>query len=214
MSFKNLPSSLINSVVDILTQSNIDEQAIVSSVVADGLAAFGVSSIDDLKESDQKAFQSWAQKEIETRRSQKLVSEKGADSGEDAVCNCVEEEMASTGGVDIAENIAIGSDELAHNGAVGVRSTTKEPVHADVLTDTTVTEGKREYRLLVQFPTNERCVIVPPVTLPGAPTVEALKTVVEGLPYYSKVIEKALEAAMNPPHTQPQFSGDSAKAEK
>lgn len=209
MSFKNLPSSLINSVVDVLTQSSIDEQAIVSSVVADGLIAFGVTSVEELAEADQKAFHSWAQKEIEFRRTQALIAEEGSDEPVDTAV--VSEESVEQ--EPISENIAIAPDQLAANGAVGVRSNTHTPVHADVLTDNSPLDGKCEYRLLVQFPTNERCVIVPPVTLPGAPTVEALKTVVEGLPYYSNVIEQALEAAMNSPHTQPQFSGNSG-AEK
>jgi len=61
--------------------------------------------------------------------------------------------------------------------------------------------------MLVQFPTNARSMIVPPPHMPGAPSVEALKTVVEGLPFFGSVVEDALTAAADMPVKQPQFKG-------
>lgn len=115
--------------------------------------------------------------------------------------------------LELTENVEIDADEIATNGAVGVTDANDQlPVHADVLRDTTPVDGKTEYRLFVQFNTNTLPIIVPPVTLPGAPTVDALRDVVEGLPFYCDVCEKALIDAADLPHTKPQYDGVVAEA--
>jgi hypothetical protein len=110
---------------------------------------------------------------------------------------------------DIYEGISLDADEIATNGAVGVTDADEQlPVHADVLKDSTPVEGKTEYRLFVQFNTNTLPVIVPPVTLPGAPTIDALRDIVEGLPFFCDVCERALSAAADLPHESPKHSGE------
>lgn len=96
----------------------------------------------------------------------------------------------------ITENVAIAPHELATNGAVGVTDpTTQMPIHADVLKDSNPVDGSHEYRLFVQFNTNGLPVIIPSPVLPGAPTVDALREIVEGLPYFGDTIERALQTA-------------------
>lgn len=91
------------------------------------------------------------------------------------------------------ESIALGSDEIATNGAVAVGDASiAEPKHADVIKDSSPLTGTTEYRLLLQFATNEGTHIYPPVSLPGAPTVAALRELVEGLPYFNAVVDAAL----------------------
>jgi hypothetical protein len=93
----------------------------------------------------------------------------------------------------IKEGVALGADEIATNGAVGVGdASVAEPKHADVIKDSSPLTGTTEYRLLVQFATNEGTHIYPPVSLPGAPTVAALRDLVEGLPYFNDVMDAAL----------------------
>jgi hypothetical protein len=92
-------------------------------------------------------------------------------------------------------------DELATNGALGVTDASKQlPVHADVLRDSSPVDGTTEYRLFAQFNTNTLPQIVPPVVLPGAPTVDALRDIVEGLPWFCDVCERALADASDSPH--------------
>lgn len=106
------------------------------------------------------------------------------------------------------ENVAIAPHELATNGAVGVSDADAQmPVHVDVLKDSNPVDGSHEYRLFVQFNTNGMPSIVPPVTLPGAPTVESLRDIVEGLPYYGEAVEKALSEASDIPHERPEHKG-------
>lgn len=236
MSFKNLPNSLVDSVTEIMNKSVQEDIEIINGVVAEGLKTFGVSALSELSEADQKAFHSWARKEVEMQKVLRLLGETTPAAVEEEDCGCgdsVDEDeekssdLAQTAhhnswkeetaadatkceSVEIAEAIAVAPDQLAHNGAVGVRDATKaHPVHADVIRDSSPLDGKTEFRMLVQFPTNERCVIVPPPTLPGAPTVAALKGVVEGLPYYCEKMGEALEAASSAPHNEPNFKGDS-----
>lgn len=115
---------------------------------------------------------------------------------------------------DIYESVSLEADEIATNGAVGVTDAEEQlPVHADVLKDTTPAEGKTEYRLFVQFNTNSLPLIVPPVTLPGAPTIDALRDIVEGLPFFCDVCERALSEASDLPHEQPQYSSESFVSE-
>lgn len=107
------------------------------------------------------------------------------------------------------ESIALDADEIATNGAVGVTDADEQlPVHADVLRDSDPVDGKTQFRLFVQFNTNTLPLIVPPVTLPGAPTLDALRDVVEGLPFYCDVCERALSSASDLPHEEPTHSGE------
>jgi hypothetical protein len=260
MSFKNLPNSLVDSVSEIMSKSVQEDTKLVNDVVSEGLQQYGVSTIADLSEADKKALHSWAQKEIELRRTLRLLGETSSTevAAEDCDCetapveercwdgyeptpgkkayekgSCQKEDEVRTSDLaktavqnswkeeaeedeekpeeeEIKEAIAIAPDELAHNKAVGVRDATKaHPVQADVIRDSSPVNGTTEFRMLVQFPTNERCVIVPPPTLPGAPTVSALKEIVEGLPYYCETITRALDAASSAPHNEPNFKGDS-----
>lgn len=111
---------------------------------------------------------------------------------------------------DIYEGVSLDADEIATNGAVGVTDAEEQlPVHADVLRDSSPVDGKTELRLFVQFNTNTLPVIVPPVTLPGAPTLDALRDIVEGLPFYCDVCERALSAAADLPHESPNHVGES-----
>lgn len=110
----------------------------------------------------------------------------------------------------VKENVAIeiDADEYATNGALGVTDASKQlPVHADVLRDSSPVDGTTEYRLFAQFNTNTLPQIVPPVTLPGAPTIEALKDIVEGLPWFCEVCERALADASDLPHQRPEHTG-------
>ena len=61
--------------------------------------------------------------------------------------------------------------------------------------DSDPVSGNHEYRLFVQFNTNGLPTIIPSPVLPGAPTIEALREIVEGLPYYGEAVERALQAA-------------------
>lgn len=98
------------------------------------------------------------------------------------------------------ESISIAPDELATNGAVGVRDVDSAlPIHADVLRDSNPVDGSTELRLFVQWPTNVLPQIIPPPTLPGAKTLDALRELCSALPYYSGVIESALTAAAEVP---------------
>lgn len=100
-------------------------------------------------------------------------------------------------------------DEYATNGAVGVTDASQQlPVHADVLKDSSPQDGTTEYRLFAQFNTNTLPQIVPPVTLPGAPTIDALRDIVEGLPWFCDVCERALANASDLPHQRVDASED------
>lgn len=231
MSFKTLPESLVSSVSEVLSKSIQDDFQLINKIVEEGLSQFGVSSTEELSEQQKKEFFSWTKKKLQSEKDAKLLGECDCESGieqteeeekasdlaktafhnswkEDTTTNTTED--CGKEHKDITENIAIAPDQLASNGAVGVRdSAQRTPVHADVLRDTSVVENKTEYRMLVQFPTNERSTIVPPVTLPGAPSVSALREIVEGLPYFCECMQKALENAQDVPHNQPAFRGDS-----
>jgi len=214
MSIKTLPTSLIDSVLNVLTKSTNEEVALTNSLIEQGLKTYGAGSVGDLTEAQAKELHSWLRKEMELQREARLVSECDCEeTTEEEKAEEKEESCATTSDKEeIKENIAISPSELAGNGAVGVRTNTKVPAHADVLQDISPIDGKAEYRMLVQFPTNERPVIVPPVTLPGAPTLEALKVVVEGLGYSGQVIESAITNATELPHKDPHFSGETNSA--
>lgn len=95
--------------------------------------------------------------------------------------------------VELSENVALGATELATNGAVGVANAAlAKPKHADVIRDTDPTTGVTEYRLLLQYTTNEGTRIYPPPSLPGARSVSDLRTLVEGLPEFNEAVDGAL----------------------
>lgn len=94
---------------------------------------------------------------------------------------------------EISEGVAITSDELSTNGAVGVGNPAlAQPKHADVIRDTDPYTNTTQYRLLLQYPTNEGTRIYPPISLPGARSVADLRTVVEGLPDFNEAVDAAL----------------------
>ena len=96
----------------------------------------------------------------------------------------------------LKENVALSADDIATNGAVGVGDASiATPKHADVIKDSSPLDGTSQYRMLVQFATNTGTQIVPSASLPGAPTVEALREIVEGLPYFNDVMDAALTNA-------------------
>lgn len=111
------------------------------------------------------------------------------------------------------ESIALEADEIATNGAVGVTDADEQlPVHVDVIRDSNPLSGTTEYRLFAQFNTNTLPQIVPPVVLPGAPTLDALRDVVEGLPWYCDECARALADAADVPHERPEHAGVVAEA--
>ena len=215
MSLRDLPKSLIDSVVEIATESQHKHEKQTSKLIEQGLKRFGVKAVDDLTENDQKALHAWVQMQL-TESSCGCESDMTEDDmpGDSVYHKDGDEDAEKKKELDeddkedsLKESIALRADEIATNGAVGVTDPENQlPVHADVLKDTSV-DGKHEFRLFVQFNTNSLPVIVPPVTLPGAPTVDALRDVVEGLPFFCDVCEKALTDAMDIPHERPEHAG-------
>lgn len=268
MSLKDLPKSLVDSVSQILNQSNSEYQKLKSNITAEGLKAFGVKSVSELTEAQQRQFYAWAQKRLsesacgcgdaanvteddmpgddvfhkdgEHSEKKKEMSEEDKaekdfdgdgkiESGEDeylgsrdkaikaAIAKEEAEEDKKADEVseedqveldDIKEEIAILPNQVATNGAVGVRDAEAAlPVHADVLRDTNAADGSTELRLFVQWSTNVMPQIIPPPSIPGAATIDALRGLVEGLPFYCDVIESALVAAADVPHQRPEHKG-------
>lgn len=96
----------------------------------------------------------------------------------------------------LKENVCVDSTQLATNGAVGVgNAAIAKPKHADVIHDTNPLTGVTEYRLLLQYATNEGTRIYPPTSLPGAKSVADLRTLVDGLPEFNEAVDTALVAA-------------------
>lgn len=115
----------------------------------------------------------------------------------------------------MSESVAISPEELAVNGAIGnVDNESSMPIQADVILDSDPITGKRQLRLLVQFPTSNMLTIVPPPSLPGAPTIDDLRMVVEGLPYFGEVIDRALRNAVDLPSNEPRFGGNGLSESK
>lgn len=103
------------------------------------------------------------------------------------------DEVSEEDEVELKENVAVDSKELATNGAVAVADASKAtPKHADVIRDTDPYTNVTEYRVLLQYATNEGTRIYPPVTLPGARSVADLRTLVEGLPDFNEAVDAAL----------------------
>jgi hypothetical protein len=121
----------------------------------------------------------------------------------------------------VSESIAFEPDEIATNKAVAVGSAMgADPIAADVIRDVVTTQGKVEYRLLLQYATGgeiflgapyEGTHIYPPTSMPGASSIEMLRDMIEAMPFYNKVVENALEKAITPPSTDPMFMGNDKK---
>lgn len=212
MSFKDLSKSLVDSVNEVVVKSNQHRENFTKKIFEQGLKMFNANNINDLSETEQKMLYSWAFNAInESSCGCSDVAED--DMPDDSVYHktesSVSEDTTTEDTDDLKENVILTPDQLHTNTAVGVRDVNKAmPIHADVLKDSSPMDGKTEYRLFVQFNTNTLPIIVPPVTLPGAPSVEALKQVVEGLPYYGEAIQNALVNATDVPASQPQFKGN------
>jgi hypothetical protein len=215
-SIKELPKSLVDSVSNILEKSVKVTTKVHNSIASEGLKKFGVSKVESLTEAQKKQYYSWLQ-----LRLQEAACGCGEDVAEDDMPGDapfhkdgnedsekkkeIDEEEAED---EIKESVALDADELAVNGAVGVTDVDEQyPVHADVIKDSSPLLGTTEYRLFAQFNTNTLPQIVPPVTLPGAPSVDALRSVVEGLPWFCQVCEKALTDAADLPHQRPEHAG-------
>jgi len=226
MPIKDLSQSLINSVVEVFTQSSENHNKLVEKVVAEGLKHFGVKSVSDLSESDQKAFHAWTQLrlsesdchcgEVEeddmpgdsvyhkdgdesSEKKKELDEDEKADKDHDGDGEVETSSQEYLGAKDKAikaamkESVALGANEIATNGAVGVANTlVATPKHADVIHDTDPYTGVTQYRLLLQYATNEGTRIYPPVSLPGAVSVADLRTLVQGLPEFNEAVDAAL----------------------
>lgn len=103
------------------------------------------------------------------------------------------DEVSEEDEVDLNENVAIDVEDLSTNGAVAVGdASVATPKHADVIRDTDPYTNTTQYRMLLQFATNEGTRIYPPVSLPGARSVADLRTLVEGLPEFNDAVDAAL----------------------
>lgn len=103
------------------------------------------------------------------------------------------DEVSEEDEVELSENVTISPDQLSTNGAVGVgNASLAQPKHADVIRDTDPYTNVTEYRMLLQYATNEGTRIYPPVTLPGARSVSDLRIMVEGLPDFNEAVDSAL----------------------
>jgi hypothetical protein len=292
MSIKDLPQSLIQATEEVMSSSSEHTKNLSKKIFSEGLKKFNVSDVNQLSDSDQKAFFSWAQNEFNKRHSKiKVINEQMTDdqkfsalsiiphvstrrmdggksvdlelmgktlaskvnakntsnaititpegerllkskgitnldktmrmrifSESENKCGCEKVQEDDMPGDEIlhkdgdqdgekkkdlgemednthklTENISIAPDQLAVNGAVGcLDADSQMPIHADVLRDTSPVDGKTELRLFVQFNTNSLPVIVPPVVLPGAPDINSLREIVEDLPIFCDVVERAL----------------------
>lgn len=91
--------------------------------------------------------------------------------------------------------------------AIGHRQGYELPKACDVLKDSDVLSGTTTYRLLLQF-VNGRPEILPPLTLPGAPSVEALLDIVGDFSDPNGVIDNAIADALDVPSERPEHKGN------
>jgi hypothetical protein len=229
MPINDLPKSLIDSVVEVVTKSVQNQNKVLERVVLEGLKKFGVNSISELSEGDQKAFHAWTQlrlteadchcgSELEeddmpgdsvyhdgddesSGKKKEMDEDDTADHDHDGDGEVETSSQEYLGAKDKAikaamkESVALGANEIATNGAVGVgNALLAQPKHADVIHDTDPYSGVTQYRLLLQYATNEGTRIYPPVSLPGAQSIAELRTLVEGLPEFNEAIDAALVA--------------------
>lgn len=221
-SIKDLSKSLIDAVTEVVTDSIKVKSNVEKTLAAEGLRKFGVSEVSKLSEEDRKRYYSWLQLKL-----QEASCGCGEDVAEDDMPGDAPfhkdgdheaEKKKDLGEEDdsedeLTESIALDADEIATNGAVGVTNAEDQsPVHADVIRETNPYTGATEFRLFAQFNTNTLPQIVPPVVLPGAPTLDALRDVVEGLPWFCDVCAAALADAADVPHQRPEHSGTVSEA--
>lgn len=216
-SIKELSKSLIDAVTEVVTDSIKVKSNVEKTLAAEGLRKFGVSAVSKLSEDDRKRYYSWLQLRLQeascgcgedvTEDDMPGDAPFHKDGDEDA------EKKKDLGEEDdnedeLTESIALDADEIATNGAVGVTDADEQlPVHADVIRETNPSTGATHFRLFAQFNTNTLPQIVPPVVLPGAPTLDALRDVVEGLPWYCDECARALADAADVPHERPEHAG-------
>lgn len=115
------------------------------------------------------------------------------------------------------EAVALDPEDLDTNGAIAVgNAMDADPIAADVIRDV-VAQGKTEYRLLLQYATGgeiflgapyEGTHIYPPVSMPGASSIKMLRDMIEDMPFYNRVVEKALKNALDLPSKNPKFVGN------
>lgn len=201
MPINDLPKSLVDSVIDVVTKSEETYNNTVQKIISEGLTHFGVSCVTELSEADQKALHAWTQirlaeadcscgtdVEEDDMPGDAPFHKDGDEAGEKK--KEIDEEESED---ELKESIALSADEIATNGAVGVGDATLAlPKHADVIHDTDPYTNTTQYRLLIQYATNEGTRIYPPVSLPGAASVAELRTLVEGLPEFNEALDSAL----------------------
>jgi len=108
--------------------------------------------------------------------------------------------------IDLSQEEQSDADDVATNGAVAVGDAmSAEPIQADVIKDTTPTDGTHEFRLLLQYATSgdvfvggpfQATHIYPPLSFPAASSVKELSDLIDGMPFFNRVVEKAIETAM------------------
>ena len=202
---RDLPKSLLDAASEVIATARTAHLELKEKTLADGLKYLGVASTDNLTEQQSNRLYNWIQTRLQETSCVSVESDIKpllATTGDMSAVNDSKQDFS------LSEGIAIDADEVATNGAVGVTNTmTQPPIHADVLRDFSPVEGKTEFRLFVQFNTNTLPIIIPPVTLPGAPTLDSLRGIVEGLPFFCAVCEKALADAADIPHERPEHRG-------
>lgn len=227
MPINDLPKSLVNSVVDVITKSEDDQNKLLEKVVLEGLKRFQIKNASNISEADLKALYAWTQirlnemactcgdeldeddmpgdsvyhkdGEEDAEKKKELDEDELADKDHDGDGEVETSSAEYLGSRDRAikaamkESVALTADEIATNGAVGVGDTIiATPKRADVIHDTDPHTGTTQYRLLLQYATNEGTRIYPPVSLPGAASIADLRTLVEGLPEFNDAIDEAL----------------------
>lgn len=221
-SIKELSKSLIDAVTEVVTDSIKIKSNVEKTLAAEGLRKFGVSEVSKLSEDDRKRYYSWLQLKLQEAScgcGEDVTEDdmpgdapfhKAGDEDAEKKKDLGEEDSEDD---ELSESVALEADEIATNGAVGVTNADEQlPVHVDVIRDSNPSNGTTEYRLFAQFNTNTLPQIVPPVVLPGAPTLDALRDVVEGLPWYCDECARALADAADVPHERPEHSGVVAEA--
>lgn len=201
---RDLPKSLVDAASEVITTARTAHLELKEKTLADGLKYLGVSSKENLTEQQANSLYAWM-----LARLQEATCVSGEPSIKQSPIDARDTPVVdSNQDLSLSEEIALDADEVATNGALGVTDAmTQLPIHADVLRDSSPVEGTTEFRLFVQFNTNTLPIIIPPVTLPGAPTLDSLRGIVEGLPFFCAVCEKALADAADIPHERPEHRG-------
>lgn len=295
MSILDLSKSLVDAVNSVIKTDNEESVKLNEKIVKDGLSNFGVSSVAELSELDQKKLASWVQRKLEEAsccgcKNVKEVLDLTSGTEEEAIKRAIDDFLKSDAPqfdgkskdeiidmavaavksargtatkekqesieemrtpyvvIDTADgnkvvakssterdakssifhsekppmkiknkkslkivktskkqdigfplNEEVESEDIATNGAVGVTDPEEQmPVAVDVIKEVDTEGGDKKevhYRLFVQFNVNDLPKIVPPPSLPGAKSVEELRDLVSGLPYYGEKVEDALASA-------------------